>query len=95
MPPTLEKLKGHIALGSSVRASVQNLLRYSYEILYKNSSSKIIDTYFFKFVLSPFVELCPFQRVIMIFCNQDISKTITVMRFKLGQVIEDNEKITW
>ena len=26
----------------------------------------------------------------MIFCNQDISKTITAMRFDLGQVIEDN-----
>ena len=33
----------------------------------------------------------------MIFCNQDISKTITAMAmiFKLGQVIEDNEYITW
>ena len=36
MPPTLEKLKGHIALGlclcPSFHASVQNLLRYSFEI---------------------------------------------------------------
>ena len=35
MPPTLEKLKGHIAFGLSVRPSVcplQNLLRYSFEI---------------------------------------------------------------
>ena len=39
MPPTLEKLKGHIALGLSVRptfrlffrVSVQNLLRYNFE----------------------------------------------------------------
>ena len=29
----------------------------------------------------------------MIFCNQDISKTITAMSFKLGQLIEDNEWI--
>ena len=28
---------------------------------------------------------------IMIFCNQDISRTVTTMSFKLGQVIEDNE----
>ena len=60
MPPTLEKLKGQIALGLSVRVSVQNLLRYSCGISYMDSSSKIIDTYFFKSGLSPFVELCPF-----------------------------------
>ena len=30
----------------------------------------------------------------MKFCNQDISKTITARSFKLGQLIEDNEKIT-
>ena len=45
MPPTLEKLKGHIAkghnaLGSFVRAYIQNLLRYSFEIPYIDSSSK-------------------------------------------------------
>ena len=43
MPPTLEKLKGHIAFGLSVRpsvhASVQNLLIYSFEIPYMDSSS--------------------------------------------------------
>ena len=50
------------------------------------------DTYFFfKFGVSPFVELCPFQRVIMIFCKQNISKTITAMSFKLVQLIEGNE----
>ena len=41
MLPTLEKLKGHIALGS-VRASGQNLLRFSFEIPHQ----KIIDTFF-------------------------------------------------
>ena len=99
MPPTLEKLKGHIAFGLSVRVCVrpsvrplQNLLRYSFEISYMDSSSKkIIDMYFFKSGLSPFVEVCPFYRVIMKFCNQDISKTITAMSFKLGQLIEHNE----
>ena len=42
MPPTLEKLKGHIALGlsvlPSVHASVQNIVRYSFEISYMDSS---------------------------------------------------------
>ena len=61
---------------------------------YMDSSSKN-DTYFiFKSGVSPFVELCPFHRVIMIFCNQNISKTITAMSFKLGQLIDGNELIT-
>ena len=64
MPPTVEKLKGHIASGLSVRpsarGSVQNLLRYSCEVSYMDSSSKIIDTYFFKSGLFNFMELCPF-----------------------------------
>ena len=64
MPPTLEKLKGHIAFGLCV--CVCPCVRYkiykgnSFEISYMNSSSKIIDTYFLKSGLSPFVELCPF-----------------------------------
>ena len=56
MPPTLEKLKGHIALGSSF----ENLLRYSFEISYMDSAYKIVDTHFFKSGLSPFVKFCPF-----------------------------------
>ena len=40
MPPTLENLNGHIALGLSVRVSIQNLLRYSFDISYMDSSSK-------------------------------------------------------
>ena len=31
----------------------------------------------------------------MIFCNHDISKSITAMIFKLGQVIANNEYIIW
>ena len=31
-------------------------------------------------------------RVRMKFCNQDISKTITAMSYKLGQLTENNEK---
>ena len=70
---------------------LQNLLRYSFEISYMDYSSKLLTHIFFKSGLSPFVELCPFERVIMKFCNQDISKTITAMSFKLGQLIEHNE----
>ena len=63
MPSTLEKLKWHIAFGSSVHVSVrplQNLSRYSFEISYMDSSSKNNLHIFFKSGLSPFVELCPF-----------------------------------
>ena len=45
----------------------------------------------FKSGLSPFVELCPFKRVIMKFCNKDISKIIAATSFNLGQLIENNE----
>ena len=44
MPPTLEKLKGHIALGLSVgpsiHLSVTIFLRHSFEISYMDYSSK-------------------------------------------------------
>ena len=68
MPPTLEKLTGHIAFGLSVRPCMrpsvhplQNLLRYSFEISYMDSSLKNdLHIFFFKYGLSPFVELCPF-----------------------------------
>ena len=64
MPPTLEKLKGHIAFGLSVRACVcpsvcpfkiylDTVLKFHIWI----PIQKIIDTYFFKSGLSPFVEL--------------------------------------
>ena len=54
--PNFGKLKGHIALGLSVCVSVQNLLRYNFDISYMDSSSKIIDSYYFKSGLSPFLE---------------------------------------
>ena len=31
----------------------------------------------------------------MKFCNQDISITVTAISLKLGQLIEENQKITW
>ena len=59
MPPTFEKLKGHIAFGLSVRL-LQKILRYSFEISYMDYSSKNNLYEFFKSGLSHFVELCPF-----------------------------------
>ena len=45
--------------------------------------------------LSYFFELCPLQILALKTCCQDISKTITATSFKLGQLIEDNELISW
>ena len=63
MPPTLEKLKGHIALGLSVRPSVhpsvrqlQNLLRYSFEISFMDHKK---DTYFLDYL--PLWRYAPFK----------------------------------
>ena len=66
-------------------------LSYSFEISLIDWSSKKVEPYFFQSELSPVVELCPFQRVIMNFCNQDIFKSIAARSFKLSQLIEDNE----
>ena len=38
---------------------------------------------------------CPLQILALKPCSQDISKTNTASSYKLGQLIEDNEKITW
>ena len=62
IPPTFEKLKGHIAFGLSVRACVRYKI-YSdtvFEFHMWIPHQKIIDTYFFMSGLSPFVELIPF-----------------------------------
>ena len=75
MPQTLEKLKGHFASGLLVRHSFRPFV----------CPFKILSGF------STFVELCPFKRVIMKFCNQKISKTITARSFKLRQLIENNE----
>ena len=42
-----------------------------------------------------FFEYLPLQIWSLKICNHDISKTITAKSFKLGQLIEDDEKINW
>ena len=42
-----------------------------------------------------FSKYLPLQIWTLKICNHDISKTITAMSFKLGQLIEDDEKINW
>ena len=58
MPPTLKKLKGHIAFGLSIRR-LQNLLRYSFEISYMDSSSKNKGHFFFKVWIIPLCGVMP------------------------------------
>ena len=42
-----------------------------------------------------FSNYLPLQILTLKICIHDISKTITARNFKLGQLIEDDEKINW
>ena len=41
--------------------------------------------------LSPFLELCPFEKIRMKSCQQDISKSVLTWGLNLGQLIGDVE----
>ena len=52
----------------------------------------LADPYFFFLSeLSPFLELCLFEKIRMKSCQQDISKSIWARGLKLGQLIRDDE----
>ena len=76
MPPSLKKLWGILLLAHlSVRLCVCRfkIFKLGFEISYMDSSlKKIADPYFWGSELSPFVELCPYQRVSLKFCDQDL-----------------------
>ena len=61
MPPNLDMLKGQIALGLSVRASIHSFKTKDVVLKFHRwiPHQKVTDP-FFKSGLSPFVELCPF-----------------------------------
>ena len=48
-----------------------------------------------KKVILFFSNYLPLQIWTLKICNHDISKTITAWSFKLGLLIEDDEKINW
>ena len=48
-----------------------------------------------KKVIIFFSKYLPLQIWTLKICNHDISKTITARSFKLGQLIEDAELISW
>ena len=48
-----------------------------------------------KKVILFFLNNLPLQIWTLKICNYDITKSITARSFKLGQLIEDDEKINW
>ena len=52
---------------------------------------KKLTRIFFLSELSPFLELCPFEKIGMKSCQQEISKSILAKGLKLGQLIGDDE----
>ena len=52
---------------------------------------KIADLHFLMSEISPFLELCPFEKIRMKFRQQDISKRIWARDLKLDQLIGDDE----
>ena len=55
---------------------------------------KLIDENLKKVILF-FSNFLPLQIWTLKICKDDISKTITVRSFKLGQLIEDDKEINW
>ena len=86
MPQSFEKLKGHIALGLSVHLSIRpnkfedRVLNFHKWIPHQ----RITDLYLplWSYALSKGHNVILYQRYL---------KTTTASRFKLGQLIEDNE----
>ena len=63
-----------------------------FEISYMDSSWKNSWlVFFFLFELSPFLEICPSEKISMKSCQQDISKSVWARGLKLGQLIGDDK----
>ena len=80
MPPTSKKLREHIGFGLSLHLSGRSSKTVHARVLKFDiwiPHGKIVNTrFFFLSELSPFLELCPFEKIRMKFCKQDISKSI-------------------
>ena len=102
MPPTLKQLGSILLLGCrvSVRHAFDacHILRTVHVRVLKFyvwiSHGKIAHPCFFLSELSAFLELCPFEKIRMKSCQQDISKSVWARDLKLNQLIGDNELIT-
>ena len=143
MPPTSNKLTGHIGFRLSVCQSVQEPCMLGFwNFMYGFLMEKYLTHVFFLVKLSPFLELwpfekiwtksdachilrtlhtrvlkfqiwiphgkmadtyyfscprelCPFEKISMKSCQQDISKSIWARGLKLGQLVGDDKKTTW
>ena len=63
MPPNSKKLTGHIGFGMCVRPSGRSCMLGFWTFIYGFPLKKIFDTHlFFLSQLSPFLELCPFEK---------------------------------
>ena len=62
-----------------------------WNFIYGFLMEKQLTCIFFLSELSPFLELCPFEKIRMKSCQQDISKDIWAWGLKLGQLIGDDE----
>ena len=64
IPPTSKKLTGHIGFGLSVRSS-RTLHARVLKFIYGFLMEKYLTHFFFLSELSPFLELCPFEKIQM------------------------------
>ena len=62
-----------------------------WNFIYGFLMEKKLTHVFFLSELSPFLELCPFEKIWTKSCQQDISKSIWARGLKLGQLIGDDE----
>ena len=72
---------------------LMNRACYDFEISCMDSAWKNNWPVFFFFLsdVSPFLELCPFEKIRMKSCQQDISKIVWARGLKLGQLIGDGK----
>ena len=63
-------------------------------VLYRMSSGSRVYNHYQKVILL-FSNYLHLQIWILKICNHDISKTITAMKFKLSQMIENDKEINW
>ena len=77
------------------KKSERNLMHASVLKFHMIPNGKIADPYFFSCPSYPFLELCPFEKIGMKYCQKGISKSIWARALKLGQMTGDDEYMTW
>ena len=88
----LKKSVWNLMYAISYEPCMLAFLNFIYALLMTKNSWPV---FFFLSELSPFLELCPFEKIRMKSCQQDISKSIWARGLKLSQLIGDNGKIIW